>query len=231
IVLGGTTSNRTVTLRPTTNQFGNTTVTLTVRDPEGLTANSSFVLTVTNINDPPSLGPIANQTTLEDTVLSLALSLADIDTAGSNLVLSASSTNQSLMPNTNLVFTGTDFVRTLQITPATNQFGTSSITVTLSDGSASVSQSFLLTVVAVNDPPTLNPISDVITNEDAGLLTVALSGITSGATNESQALTVTAISSNPGLIPNPAITYTSPNATGSLSFTPVTNANGTATIT
>src|SRR5439155_14142891 len=81
------------------------------------------------------------------------------------------------------------------------------------------------------DPPTLNLISDVITNEDAGLQTVALSGITSGATNESQALTVTAISSNPGLIPNPAITYTSPNATGSLSFTPVTNANGTATIT
>jgi hypothetical protein len=42
---------------------------------------------------------------------------------------------------------------------------------------------------------------------------------------------VTASSSNTGLIPNPTVNYTSPNATGTLTFTPVTNAFGTATIT
>ena len=51
------------------------------------------------------------------------------------------------------------------------------------------------------------------------------------AGSESQTLTVTATSSNPGLIPNPTVTYTSPNATGSLTYTPVANASGTATIT
>ena len=51
------------------------------------------------------------------------------------------------------------------------------------------------------------------------------------AANETQTLTVTASSSNTGLIPNPTVTYTSPNATGSLGFTPVANANGTATVT
>ena len=45
-----------------------------------------------------------------------------------------------------------------------------------------------------------------------------------------QALTVTAVSSNPGLIPNPTVSYTSPGTTGSLRFTPVANASGTATI-
>jgi len=43
-------------------------------------------------------------------------------------------------------------------------------------------------------------------------------------------LTITATSSNPGLIPNPTVTYASPNTTGSLTFTPVANTNGSATI-
>ena len=42
---------------------------------------------------------------------------------------------------------------------------------------------------------------------------------------------MTAISSNTGADPDPAVSYTSPDATGSLSFTPVANAYGTATIT
>jgi len=82
-----------------------------------------------------------------------------------------------------------------------------------------------------NTPPTLNSLANRTINENATLQTVNLSGISSGATNESQTLTVTATSSNTGLIPNPTVTYTSPNATGSISFTPLAYANGSATIT
>jgi hypothetical protein len=57
-----------------------------------------------------------------------------------------------------------------------------------------------------------------------------LTGISAGPF-ESQSLTVTAVSDNPGLIPNPTVNYTSPAATGSLSYTPVTNQFGSATIT
>ncbi|MEY4201341.1 MAG: hypothetical protein RLZZ265_3081, partial [Verrucomicrobiota bacterium] len=68
--------------------------------------------------------------------------------------------------------------------------------------------------------------------EDAGEQTVNLGGISAGPVDDSwQVLTVTATSSNPGLIPNPAVTYTSPNATGTLKYTPVPDANGTALIT
>jgi hypothetical protein len=77
----------------------------------------------------------------------------------------------------------------------------------------------------------LNAITNLTINENAGLQTVNLSGITSGAANESQILTVTAASGNTGLIPNPMVYYTNANTTGSLTFAPVTNANGTATIT
>ena len=42
---------------------------------------------------------------------------------------------------------------------------------------------------------------------------------------------MTATSSNTALIPNPTVTYTSPDATGSLSYQPVANQSGTAVIT
>ena len=77
----------------------------------------------------------------------------------------------------------------------------------------------------------MNAINNLTINENAGLQTVNLSGIASGAANENQTLTVTATSSNTNLIPNPTVNYTSPNTNGSLTFTPVTNATGTAIIT
>ena len=46
-----------------------------------------------------------------------------------------------------------------------------------------------------------------------------------------QFVIVTAVSSNPALIPNPTINYTNPSTTGTLTYTPVPNASGTAMIT
>ena len=48
---------------------------------------------------------------------------------------------------------------------------------------------------------------------------------------EHRSLSVTATSDNTGLIPNPTVNYTSPNATGSISYTPVANQTGTAHVT
>ena len=82
-----------------------------------------------------------------------------------------------------------------------------------------------------NRPPTLNPIKNVSIKENASAQTIALTGITDGSTNETQTLTITATSSNPSLIPNPTVNYTSPGATGTLTFEPAFDAHGTATIT
>src|SRR4029077_983145 len=74
-------------------------------------------------------------------------------------------------------------------------------------------------------------IADMTVNENSGVQTVALSGITSGAPNERQTLAVTATSASPSVVPNPTVNYNSPNATGTLRFTPVANASGPAVIT
>jgi len=86
-------------------------------------------------------------------------------------------------------------------------------------------------VINTNAPPTLNPISSLTVAEDAGLQTVSLTGISPGAVNESQTITVTSMSSNPSLIPHPTVNYASPNSSGTLRLAPAVNAFGTATIT
>ncbi|MDA8032540.1 MAG: Ig-like domain-containing protein, partial [Alphaproteobacteria bacterium] len=85
-------------------------------------------------------------------------------------------------------------------------------------------------ITPLNDAPTLDVLMNLNVSEDAAEQVVALSGISAGG-GESQSIRVTAISSNTGLIPNPLISYVSPNVSGSLAFTPVADQYGTATIT
>jgi Fibronectin type III domain len=80
----------------------------------------------------------------------------------------------------------------------------------------------------VYQPPTLAALGDLSLNENAGAQNVNLTGISWG---NGQSLTVTAVSSNPSLIPNPVVNYLSPASFGSLAFTPVPNASGVAIIT
>ena len=91
--------------------------------------------------------------------------------------------------------------------------------------------SYAVPLDVANQPPTLDPLGNLALNQNAGAQTVNLSGISSGAASEIQTLTVTAVSSNPALIPTPAVSYGSANTTGTLTFAPASNASGTATIT
>ena len=95
----------------------------------------------------------------------------------------------------------------------------------------SIEVSALIAAAQTNQPPTLDALADVTINENDSLQIINLSGISSGAANENQTLTVTTSSSNPGLVPTPAVSYTSPNTTGSITFTPVASAYGSATVT
>ncbi|MBL6910870.1 MAG: hypothetical protein ISR34_10660, partial [Pirellulales bacterium] len=80
-----------------------------------------------------------------------------------------------------------------------------------------------------NNQPTLDALSDLEIDRDAAEQTISLSGVTAGG--ENQVLRVTATSDNQSLIPDPAVTYTSPDTTGSLALTPAAGQMGTATIT
>lgn len=224
---------------PVAGANGNVTISVTVDDGQAAnnTITRSFAVNVSEVNNAPTLAVLSNVTLSEDAGVQ-TVDLAGISTGASNelqtLTITASSSNPGLIPNPVVNYASPNATGSLTFTPAANSNGTATITVTVNDGQAlnnTVSRTFTVAVNAVNDAPTLAAISNVTVNEDAGTQNVALGGISTGSPNESQTLTITATSSNPSLIPNPTVSYTSPGATGNLSFTPVANANGTATIT
>ena len=204
-------------------------------------ADQTFTITVTAVNDVPSFTKGANQTVNEDsgphTVApwATAISKGPANESGQSVDFIVGNDNNALFTTQPAVSPS----GTLTYTSAPDANGSATVTVRIHDdgGTAnggvdtSADQTFTITITAVNDEPTLNAIADESVNEDAAEQTVALGGIGSGAANESQTLTVTASSSNTALIPDPTVVYTSPNASGSLKYTPVADQHGTATIT
>ncbi len=169
IVFAGSGSNRTITVTPAANQSGTATITITVSDGQ-LSASTSFVLTVSPLNDPPTISSIANQTIAAGkTTGPISFTVGDVETALSSLTLSGNSSNPTLVANANIVFGGTGANRTVTVTPTAAQAGTATITVSVSDGNASTSKSFAVTVLPnTNTPPTISSIpNQVITANTA----------------------------------------------------------------
>jgi hypothetical protein len=165
---------------------------------------------------PPTISAIAAQGTNEDAPTApIPFTIGDPDTAIANLVVSASSSNVALVPNTPAALTlaGTDADRTLVVTPAANQFGTATITVSVTDGNTVVSTSFVLTVAAVNDAPTIafNPASASLPQGVPAESIVTVSDIDSPGLN----LFLSATSSNQSLLTNANIAITPLSSTAS----------------
>ena len=125
---------------------------------------------------------------------------------------------------------------TFQPTPGTSGTALITITVTNSDptgtGVKTFQQSFPVTIVPVNQQPTLGSLAANTTTipENSGSQSVNLVSITDGVGDTGQTLTITAVSSNPAVIPNPTVNYASPSASGQISYAPVPNTSGTAVI-
>jgi hypothetical protein len=124
-----------------------------------------------NITNPPSITPLLDLTILEDSTTSaINFTVDDLDTPAADLVVSAESSNAVLLPNSAIVFSGTGSNRSFVATPVANEFGTSVINITVTDGQNSTSRSFTLTVSPVNDAPVLdnsgNMVLSLITKDD-----------------------------------------------------------------
>jgi hypothetical protein len=97
---------------------------------------------------PPVISAITNRTVaVNASTAPIPFTIGDSDTAASALILSADSSNPGLVPDANISFGGSNSNRTVTITPAANQSGLATITITVTDPSGlSASAQFTLTV-------------------------------------------------------------------------------------
>ncbi|MEZ6057924.1 MAG: tandem-95 repeat protein [Planctomycetaceae bacterium] len=179
------------------------TFTYQITDGDGGTSTATVIITITGVNDAPTITGVADQSIDEDTTTGpLAFSVADVDVEP--LTVTAVSNNQTIIPdaNLNLIDLGSGNW-TIEATPALNQNG-GPVTITLSvfDGTATTTTTFNVTVNPINDAPTISVIADQNIDEETstGPLPFAVADV------DADTLTVTATSDNTTIIPNGNLT-------------------------
>ncbi len=196
------------------------------------------------VNKKPTFVKGPNQTVLEDsgphTIVGWATRISpDVvfpptpDEAGQTLTVFVSNNNSSLflVPPAIDVSTGT-----LTYTLVPNVSGVANVSVYLKDDGGTLHtgndtsdpQTFVITVLPVNDAPTFTSVNNYTVNEDSGPISVpGFATISAGPLEASQIVTVSVTNGN-----NPLFSV-QPNiaANGTLTFTPAPNANGTVGVT
>ena len=120
----------------------------TTSHDNGLLARAGFAsVTLAPPNTAPTLSNVAGQTLSENSATAvLPVTLGDAETAPASLALSAVSSNQTLVPNAAIALGGSGANRTVTVTPAANQTGSATITLTVSDGELTAADTFAVNV-------------------------------------------------------------------------------------
>lgn len=224
----------TLTFEPADDANDSALVTVKLINSDGAsTANVTFFITVTPVNDAPTFIKGPNQSVPEDSPAqtvnpwATAISPGPSDEAGETVAFTVTGNT-----NPSLFFAGPFVSATgvLTYTPAANAHGTATITVTATDTGAppaSSSQQFTITITPVNDNPSFTAGGDVTVGEDSGAYSATwATNISAGPNEPSQTVSFTVTNDNNGLFSaQPAI---APN--GTLTFTPAANAVGSAIV-
>ncbi|MEO7297769.1 MAG: hypothetical protein ABI042_04250 [Verrucomicrobiota bacterium] len=182
---------------------------------------SGTILSTNNVD--PTISSISNQTVrANQTVGPLAFTIGDVETAPANLTLSFASSNPGLISN--FSFGGSGTSRTITLTPAANQSGSSTITVTVTDeGGKAASSLFSVTVLAP---------SIIVSNQTMKVNTSRTIGLQISQYDSFQgAVTVTADSVVASLLPPGSLVLSGSGSNRSLTITPAPNELGIAVIT
>ena len=181
-------------------------------------------------NTAPTISNITNRTINEDAGSgAIAFTIGDVETAAGSLVVSGSSSNTTLVPNSGIVFGGSGGNRTVSVIPASERSGSASIAVTVSDGTLSATTYFVVTVNPVNDMPAITAIADqtIVDAPDSGEIAFTVGDAETAASN----LTLSASSSNTSLLPASSIFFSGNGANRTVRVAPVANRAGQVLVT
>ena len=143
------------TLLPTPNTFGDFSIIYQALDGELFSDPATLTVHILPVNDAPEMSTILDQVTNEDEPFYYEISASDIDSE--DLIFSVDDVD-----NAEVSISG----QTLLVQPNNNYNGTLIIDISVSDGEFSDSESFILNVTPVNDPPEISEIEDQSSPED-----------------------------------------------------------------
>ena len=213
-----------LTATPSAGQTGTVIITLTATD--GIdTTTASFELVVELCNQAPVIFPPTDiQACVGDTLAPLSLAISDPD--GDPLTVTATSSDQAVVPGSDLTLSGGAPTFTLTIAPLATA-GSSTITLTATDGIDTTEQTFLLVVAQCNQPPSIAPIADqtVCFGDAFGPLALTISD------PDGDPLTVTASSDNQAVVQDNQISVSGAAPTFALNISALTGQPVPATIT
>ncbi len=123
------------------------TAQLSAQMSDGLSLKSTRAKQGAIVDFPPTISDLNDVHTLVDHPTSpITFTIDDIDTPMSDLVVTGASSNVALVPNDHIVFEGAGAERSLVITPEPGVTGLATITVTVSDGSTTSFDTFIVYV-------------------------------------------------------------------------------------
>ncbi|MDK2123072.1 collagenase [Chitinimonas sp. DQS-5] len=228
MVLGGTGSQRTLTLLPNAKATGEAVVTVVVSDGK-LTSQQSIKVTIgsgTSSNTAPKIAGLRDINASAGQAASLNFTVSDAETAAGQLKVSVASSNTGLIPTDALILGGSNEQRTLTIKPAAGKTGEGMVTVSVSDGSLTSQSSFKVTVAGtggVNTAPKFGGLRDVsVTAGQTGTLNFTVSDQETPA----EKLAVFAVSSDPSILPPGALEISGKGTERTLSLKPVGGKGG-----
>jgi subtilisin-like proprotein convertase family protein len=235
----------TLTFTPLANKSGTAIINVRVEDGgadndlsttfDNLVTTYDLNVNIAEVNDNPTLDPIADAPEINEGAGTQLVTLAGITAGGGeqqSLLVTATSDRPGLIPNPSIVYADGSTTGELFFTPVPHQSGVAHVTVTVNDQHGGiVSQTFTVTVDPLNDPPTIDDLGPALTiDQDSGPITINLTGISGGIGESSQLVKVTAISSRPGTIADPTLVYTPQSPTGTITFQPLPGQTGTAVL-
>ncbi len=141
---------------PAPNEAGKSVISIHATD--GITtATQSFNVTVTAVNDAPTLSKIPDQVVPEDASMpAIPFSAGDVETPAASLIITATSSDTDLLPEDAIVIDGEGATRTLKATPKLGSSGRVRVKLTVSDGEASTARDFEIRVGSANHAPLAN---------------------------------------------------------------------------
>jgi hypothetical protein len=220
-------------LNPANAGTGSAEITVTVWDngnPSNSVSRTFTVYVRSSTNTRPSLNGLTSRSTTEDTPITFPFQVNDTVTPAGNLVVGAQASNLDLVPPDAITIVGATTDRSMTITPATDRFGTTTITVWVLDGQFGYTASnFVFQVMSVNDRPTISSIADQAVEPGQNMAPVPFS--VRDAETPAQSLSVTALSSNPTLLPSANVVLGGSGTNRSVMAYPVAGQTGSATLT